>query len=72
MTKVAAVQQDAALADVTANLTMCERLVDAAAEAGAEIIVLPEFFPTGMGFLPALVCAPRPPSRGGAAAGVMY
>jgi predicted amidohydrolase len=61
MTKVAAVQQDAALADVTANLTMCERLADAATGAGAEIIVLPEFFSTGMGFLPELVDCAQPP-----------
>jgi predicted amidohydrolase len=61
VTKVAAVQQDALLAEVTANLAMCERLGDAAAEAGAEIIVLPEFFTTGMGFLPELVDCAQPP-----------
>lgn len=66
MTKVAAVQQDAVLADVAANLTGCERLADAAGEAGAEIIVLPEFFSTGMGFLPELVDCALPPD--GAAA----
>ncbi|MGH3561191.1 MAG: carbon-nitrogen hydrolase family protein [Mycobacterium sp.] len=69
MTKVAAVQQDAVLADVTANLTMCERLADAAAEAGAEIIVLPEFFTTGMGYLPELVDCAQPPD--GAAADLL-
>ncbi len=61
MTKVAAVQQDAVLADVTANLAMCERLADDAAAAGAEIIVLPEFFTTGMGFLPELAGCALPP-----------
>lgn len=66
MTKIAAVQQDAVAADVPANLMMCERLADAAAEAGAEVIVLPEFFTTGMGFLPELVDCALPPD--GAAA----
>ncbi|MEO8816183.1 MAG: carbon-nitrogen hydrolase family protein [Mycobacterium sp.] len=60
MTKIAVVQQDAVLADVPANLAMCERLADAAAEAGAEIVVLPEFFTTGMAFLPKLVDCAQP------------
>jgi predicted amidohydrolase len=66
MTKIAAIQQDAALADVTTNLAHCGNLADAAAAAGAEIIVLPEFFTTGMGFLPELVGCALPPD--GAAA----
>jgi predicted amidohydrolase len=61
MVRVAAVQQDAALTDIAANLAMCEGLADAAAEAGAEIIVLPEYFSTGMGFLPELVDCALPP-----------
>lgn len=59
-TTVAAIQQQAILADVTANLTMAERLATAAAGAGAQIIVLPEFFTTGMGFDPALAAAALP------------
>ena len=53
-------QQDAAPADVAANLTMCERLADDAAAAGAQIIVLPEFFSTGMGFWPQLTDCAQP------------
>lgn len=62
MTKIAALQQDAVPGDVAANLTMCQRLADAAAAGGgAEIIVLPEFFSTGMGFLPELLDCALPP-----------
>lgn len=67
--KVAVIQQRAVPADVPANLAMCERLADDAAGAGAEIIVLPEFFSTGMGFLPELVDCAQPPD--GAAAGLL-
>jgi predicted amidohydrolase len=55
--KVAAVQLEPRLADVAANLEMCERLADEAAAAGAEWILLPEFFTTGMGFLDELPAA---------------
>jgi predicted amidohydrolase len=48
--RIAAVQLDARLADVAENLDRCERLADEAAAAGAEWIVLPEFFTTGVGF----------------------
>lgn len=59
-TTVAAIQQQAILADVAANLAMADRLATAAAEAGAAIIVLPEFFTTGMGFDLALATAALP------------
>ncbi|ULN51199.1 carbon-nitrogen hydrolase family protein [Mycolicibacillus parakoreensis] len=59
-TTVAAVQQQAVLADVTANLAMAEQQVGAAADAGAALIVLPEFFTTGMAFDPALATAALP------------
>lgn len=59
--KVAAVQLEAALGEVDANLAACERLADAAAAAGAELIALPEFFTTGMGFAPELAHAALPP-----------
>jgi predicted amidohydrolase len=54
MLRVAAVQLEAVLADVDANLAACERLADAAALDGAEVIALPEFFTTGIGFVPEL------------------
>lgn len=59
--RVGAVQLEAFPADVDANLEASERLCDAAAAQGAEAIVLPEFFTTGIGFLPELVAAALPP-----------
>jgi predicted amidohydrolase len=44
--------------DVDANLEGCERLANQAAREGAQWILLPEFFTTGMGFVPKLAeCA---------------
>ncbi|WP_395306861.1 carbon-nitrogen hydrolase family protein [Mycobacterium sp. AMU20-3851] len=60
MVLAAAVQMDAVLGDVEANLAACERLADEAGAAGAKIIALPEFFTTGIGFLEALVDAALP------------
>ncbi|WP_125078433.1 carbon-nitrogen hydrolase family protein [Mycobacterium sp. P7213] len=65
MVLAAAVQLEAVLGDVPANLAACERLADEAGRAGARIIALPEFFTTGIGFEPALASAALPP--GGAA-----
>ena len=59
--RVAAIQLEAVPADVDANLQASEQLCDEAAAAGAEAIVLPEFFTTGIGFLPELVDAALPP-----------
>ena len=59
--RVGAVQLEAQLADVDANLAACERLADGAAAAGAEAIVLPEFFTTGIGFDERLADAALPP-----------
>jgi predicted amidohydrolase len=59
--RVAAIQLEARVADVAANLSSCERLADAAGDAGAECIVLPEFFTTGIGFVPELADAALPP-----------
>jgi predicted amidohydrolase len=67
--RVAAVQLEAVVADVEANLAACERLGDAAAAEGAEVIALPEFFSTGIGFVPALADAALPPD--GAATGLL-
>lgn len=55
--RVAAVQLEVALADVSANLAACERLARRAARAGAEAIALPEFFTTGAAFVPELAGA---------------
>jgi predicted amidohydrolase len=57
VTRVAAIQLEPVIADVEANLATCERLADEAAAAGAEWILLPEFFTTGVGFVPALADA---------------
>ncbi|MCA2245057.1 carbon-nitrogen hydrolase family protein [Mycobacterium sp. WUMAC-067] len=49
--RVAAVQLEPVVGDVEANLDRAERLARRAADEGAEVIVLPEFFTTGMAFL---------------------
>jgi predicted amidohydrolase len=61
MVLAAAVQLAAQPGDITANLAACERLADEAGRAGADVIALPEFFPTGIGFLPSLASAALPP-----------
>lgn len=53
-TRVAAVQIQADLGNVDYNLELCERMADQAAAEGAEWIVLPEFFSTGVAFEPDL------------------
>src|ERR687893_289175 len=59
--RVAAIQLRTVIGDVDANLAACERLAGAAAVEGAEWIVLPEFFTTGVGFLPVLAERSLPP-----------
>jgi predicted amidohydrolase len=59
--RAAAVQVEAQVADVDANLEAAERLVDRAAAEGADCIVLPEFFTTGIGFVPELADCALPP-----------
>ena len=59
--KVAAIQLEPVIGGVDANLASCERLADEAGGAGAEWILLPEFFTTGMGFLPELADKSLPP-----------
>ena len=61
--RVAAVQIEAELGDVPRNLSLCERETDDAAGAGAELVILPEFFSTGVAFLPALSLT-APPADG--------
>lgn len=59
--RAAAVQIEAEIGNIDANLEMCERHADAAAAAGATWIVLPEFFSSGVGYLPHLAQnAPAP------------
>src|SRR5262249_26954559 len=59
--RIAAVQLDARVADLEANLEACERLAERAAADGAEAIVLPEFFTTGVGFVEELADAALDP-----------
>jgi predicted amidohydrolase len=59
--RIAAIQLEPVLGDVEANLAECERLAGEAAAAGAEWIVLPEFFTTGVGFVPELAAAALAP-----------
>ena len=59
--KVAAIQLEPALGDVAENLRRCESLAGEAARRGAEWIVLPEFFTTGMAFLERMADAALPP-----------
>ncbi|WP_043735974.1 MULTISPECIES: carbon-nitrogen hydrolase family protein [Nocardia] len=61
MVRVAAVQLTAVPTDVDANLAACERLATAAVGDGAEIVALPEFFTTGIGFDDRLPAAALPP-----------
>ena len=60
--RVAAIQLETVIGDVEANLSACQRLADAAAHEGAQWIILPEFFTTGMGFLPELAQHSLPPN----------
>ena len=59
--RVAAVQLQPVIGDIDANLSACERLAGRAAAEGAEWIVLPEFFTTGVGFFPELAHRSLPP-----------
>ena len=67
--RAAAIQLEPVIADVAANLEASERLADAAGSAGAEIIVLPEFFTTGIAFDERLAGAAVAPD--GAATGLL-
>lgn len=59
--RVAAIQLEAVIGDVEANLAASQSLADTAAREGAEWIILPEFFTTGMGFFPELAQHSLPP-----------
>ena len=59
--RVAAVQLEVVVADVERNLAESERLVRAASREGAELVALPEFFTTGVAFVPELADAALAP-----------
>lgn len=59
--RAAAVQMRPAIGDVDANLAAAERLAGEAAAGGARLIVLPEFFTTGMAYVPELRRCALPP-----------
>jgi len=54
LVRVAAVQLQPRLGDPPANLAACAALVAQAAEAGSRLVVLPEFFTTGMAYRPSI------------------
>lgn len=58
--RVAAVQMHAQLGDVDSNMRTAERWVNKAIGQGAKVVVLPEFFTSGLGFHPAVMNASRP------------
>lgn len=60
LVRVAAVQLEARIGDVEANIAACEGLVREATNAGAQLVALPEFFTTGVVFEPALARAALP------------
>jgi predicted amidohydrolase len=60
MTRVAAINLSAQVGQVEWNLAECARLGELAGLDGAEWIVLPEFFTTGVAFRPELVDAALP------------
>ncbi len=59
--RMAAVQIVAELGDVDSNLEACRRQADAAAAQGAQWIALPEFFSTGVAYVPSLAHSAAPP-----------
>lgn len=63
--KIAAVQLEPELGDVAENLRRCNELGNAAGGTGADWIVLPEFFTTGMGFVDDLADGALPPDGAG-------
>lgn len=67
--RTAAIQMQPVIADLAANLEAAERLAGEAARAGAEWILLPEFFTTGIAFREELAQAALPPD--GAATGLL-
>jgi predicted amidohydrolase len=59
--RVAAVQLEVSLGHIVRNISESERLAREAARQGAELVALPEFFTSGVAFLPELANAALPP-----------
>jgi predicted amidohydrolase len=59
--RAAALQIEAEIGNIDANLEICERYADDAAAAGADWIVLPEFFSSGVAYRPELAQNAPPP-----------
>jgi predicted amidohydrolase len=58
--KIAAIQMNAKFANVKANLEIAKRLASEAFQDGAELVILPEFFTSAMGFHPKMLDVGRP------------
>jgi predicted amidohydrolase len=58
--KVAAIQMKAELGNVKANLESAEKLARSAFKAGADMVILPEFFTSAMGFHTKMLDVVRP------------
>ena len=58
--RIAAVQLAAVLGDVDANLDLASRGIGEAVREGARWVVLPEFFTSGVAFLPEVAAAAQP------------
>lgn len=65
MIRLAAIQLEPVIGDVAENLRRCRALGDEAGKAGADWIVLPEFFTTGMAFNDAVADGALPPDGAG-------
>ncbi|MEQ9519718.1 MAG: carbon-nitrogen hydrolase family protein [Parvibaculum sp.] len=63
LTRVAAVQMEARVADIPYNLAHAERLIDEAAAKGARIIAIPEFFTTRIVYDERLFACSLPPEN---------
>jgi predicted amidohydrolase len=59
--RAAALQIEAEVGNIDANLELCERYADDAAAAGADWIVLPEFFSSGVAYRPEIAQNAPPP-----------
>ncbi len=58
--KVAACQMDPKLGDVTHNLAQAKELIEESFKRGAKLVILPEFFTTGIGYHPSMVAGALP------------
>lgn len=62
-TTVAGLQMEAKLADIPGNLSLAEKLIDAAGAKGAKVIALPEFFTTPIIYDERLFACSLPPQN---------